>query len=326
VRAHNLRIDRLEVPRAGLTAISGVSGSGKSTLVDHVLHRNWMRFEGEAVEDVGAVDSIEGFQYLKKVVLVPQQPLGRSVRSNAVSFVKVLPILRDLLGRIPAAREAGLKPRDFSFNVSGGRCEACRGLGSVVQEMHFLPDVEVTCEVCKGRRFREEVLAVTWRGRSILGILEMTAEEAAREFRGLPGLSERLKPLQEVGLGYLRLGQPTSALSGGEAQRLKLASFLAAETPLSGHLFLLDEPTTGLHARDVNDLLRALRALAAQGNGVVVVEHHLDFLAACDWIIDLGPGAGSAGGRVVYAGKVEGLLHCRESVTGRALRDRAPHL
>jgi excinuclease ABC subunit A len=323
IGAHNLRIEQLDLPLRGITGISGVSGSGKSTLVDTVITRNWKRHKGLQVEDVGAVGSIEGFGAFDEVVLVGQEPLGRSTRSNAVSFIKVLPRIRELLASSPEAAARGLKARDFSFNVSGGRCETCRGLGSVVLEMHFLPDVEVTCEVCKGRRFKQEVLEVTYRGRSIQSILELTADEASAIFKDHQEIITRLRPLQEVGLGYLRLGQATSTLSGGEAQRLKLAAFLAEGGRRNRRLIIFDEPTTGLHARDVARLLQALRALTARGDGVLVVEHHLDFLNACDWIVDLGPGAGEDGGRVVYEGPVEGILRCAASITGKAL---AAHL
>jgi excinuclease ABC subunit A len=323
LRANNLRIDDLSIPLQGIVAVSGVSGSGKSTLVDEVIYRNWRRFQGQPVEDVGPARSITGFEALDEIILIGQEPLGRSTRSNAVSFVKVLPILRTLLAKTPDAEARRLKPRDFSFNVPGGRCEICRGLGTVILEMHFLPDVEVTCEACKGRRFREEVLEVSYRGRNIQAFLEMTADEAGHALRDTPDVVRRLRPLQDVGLGYIRLGQPTSTLSGGEAQRLKLASFLAEGGSQGKRLFLFDEPTTGLHARDVGRLLAALRALNHRGDCVLVVEHHLDFLAASDWIIDLGPGAGDEGGRIVCAGPVEEVLRCKESITGRTL---AAHL
>jgi excinuclease ABC subunit A len=328
LRAHNLRIESLSIPLEGIIAISGVSGSGKSTLLDEVIHRNWLRYRGEAVEDVGRIRAAQGYEQLDDVVLIGQEPLGRSVRSNALTFVGAFPAIRDLFSKNPAARALGLKPRDFSFNVPGGRCEVCKGLGTTILEMHFLPDIEVTCEACRGKRFREEVLEVSFRGRSILQTLEMTADEAARFFADVPEIVRRLAPLQEVGLGYLRLGQPTSTLSGGEAQRVKLASFLAegsdSQKPLVKRLFLFDEPTTGLHARDVGRLLEAIRALIRRGHSVVVVEHHLDFIAASDWVIDLGPGAGDEGGRVVYQGPVEGLKRSSASSTGRAFSGLLP--
>lgn len=319
VRANNLDIEALEIPLHALVAITGVSGSGKSTLLDEVIHRNWRRHRGLAVEDVGSAHRIDGFDQVDDVLLIGQEPLGRSVRSNAVSFVKVLPVLRDLLAKSPESRARRLRARDFSFNVPGGRCEACKGLGTVVLEMHFLPDVEVSCEACKGRRFREEVLQVAYRGYTIRGMLEMTADEAAAVFADRPEVARRLLPLQQVGLGYLRLGQPTSTLSGGEAQRLKLASFLAEGRAAKRRIFLFDEPTTGLHARDIALLLEALRRLLAQGDSVIVVEHHLDLIGRADWVIDLGPGPGEDGGRIVFAGPPAGLRSCRDSATGRAL-------
>ncbi len=317
--AHNLKIEHLEIPLAEITAVTGVSGSGKSTLLDEVIHRNWLRFQGRPVEDVGRVEGIEGFEALEEVSLIGQEALGRSSRSNAISFTKVSSPIRDLFARTPEAAARGLRPRDFSFNVPGGRCETCKGLGTVVLEMHFLPDVEVACESCNGRRFRPEVLEVSHRGRTILGVLEMTADQAEAEFADHPEIVRRLRPLQDVGLGYLRLGQPTSTLSGGEAQRLKLASFLAEGSRTGRRLFLFDEPTTGLHARDVARLLGALRSLCARGDAVIVVEHHLDFIAAADWAIDLGPGAGDEGGRVVFEGPPTALAACKTSHTGRAL-------
>jgi len=318
-RANNLRIEQLEIPLAGIAAVSGVSGSGKSTLVEEVIYRNWLRYAGRPVENVGEARSISGFESFEEVVLIGQEPLGRSARSNAVSFVKVLPLLRGLLAATPEARERRLRPRDFSFNVPGGRCETCKGLGTVVLEMHFLPDVEVACEACRGRRFRDDVIEVNYRGRNIQTLLETTADEASRLFRDFEEIARRLRPLQEVGLGYLRLGQPTSTLSGGEAQRLKLASFLAEGARKGRRLVLFDEPTTGLHARDIARLIAAMRALIARGDSVLVVEHHLGFLAQADWIVDLGPGAGDEGGRVVYQGPAGELARRRDSITGRAL-------
>jgi excinuclease ABC subunit A len=320
---HNLKIEELAIPLYGLIAVSGVSGSGKSTLLDEVVYRNGRRFRGLPVEEVGAARSIDGYDTFDEVLLIGQDPLGRSTRSNAVSFVKVLPLIRDLFARTPDAKERRLRPRDFSFNVPGGRCEICKGIGTVVLEMHFLPDVEVACEACKGRRFRQDVLEVAHRGRTITGVLDLTADEAAAAFADHPEIARRLRPLQEVGLGYLRLGQPTSTLSGGEAQRLKLASFLAERPSVGRRLFLFDEPTTGLHARDIARLLGALRLLTARGDVVIVVEHHLDFLCHADWNIDLGPGPGDEGGRVVYEGPIDGMIRCAASFTGKAL---AAHL
>lgn len=319
-REHNLRIGRLEIPRQGLTAITGVSGSGKSTLLDAVLYRNWQRQSGRAVENVGAVARIQGLEAIAETHLIAQDPLGRSSRSNPISFVKAYTEIRALLAGTLDARRRRLGAGAFSFNVKGGRCEACRGLGTQVLEMYFLPDVEATCETCRGERFRSEILTVRWRGKNIRQILAMTVDRAARFFHREPRVLRRLAPLQDAGLGYITLGQSTATLSTGEAQRLRLAAFLAKGQSDEQHLFLFDEPTTGLHARDVGTLLRALRALIARGHGVIAVEHQLDFIAAADWIVDLGPGPGRAGGRIVHAGPLARLLDHPTSVTAQALR------
>ncbi len=323
LQAHNLRIPRLRIPLGRLVAISGISGSGKSTLLDTVLHRNWLRRKGATVEDVGAVEQIEGWDTFEDVQLVGQSVLGRSVRSTPLSFVQAYPEIRALFAGTLKARQLGLSPGAFSFNTPGGRCESCRGVGTQTLEMYFLPDVEVPCETCDGRRFGPEVLAVAWQGKTICDVLSMTVTEATQLFRKEARIVQRLAPLREVGLGYITLGQSTSTLSGGEAQRLRLASFLARSHGHERHLFLFDEPTTGLHARDVERLLRALRALIAAGHSVIVVEHHLDLIRASDWVIDLGPGAGKDGGRVVYQGPPEGMLSQAGSITARCL---AAHL
>ncbi len=319
---HNLRIDRLRLPLNRLVAVTGVSGSGKSTLLDAVIHRNWLRRAGKPVEDVGAVGSVTGFDGLEDVHLVGQELLGRSSRSNPISFVDAYGEIRKLLAGTLAARQRRLQAGAFSFNTAGGRCEACKGMGSQVLEMYFLPDVEVTCEACEGHRFRPEVLEVTWREKNIHDILQLSVDEAGAFFGSEPQIVARLSPLREVGLGYLRLGQSTTTLSGGEAQRLRLAGFLAKGDGDGRHLFLFDEPTTGLHAQDIERLLRALRGLLARGHGVIVVEHNLDLIAAADWVIDLGPGPGEEGGRVVCEGPLTALLTHESSVTAQALRAR----
>jgi len=321
-REHNLKIARLSVPLGGLVVITGVSGSGKSTLLDEILYRNWLRRQGRTVEGVGEVGEISGLQRITEAHLVGQDLLGRSSRSNPISFVKAYGEIRKALAGTLLARQRSLDAGAFSFNTPGGRCEACRGMGLQTLEMFFLPDVEVVCETCGGQRFRPEVLAVTWRGKNIDEILKLTVDEATEFFAPEPRVVERLAPLRNVGLGYITLGQSTNTLSGGEAQRLKIAAFLANGTRDERHLFLFDEPTTGLHGRDVSRLLGALRALLGRGHAVIAVEHHLDFIAAADWVIDLGPGPGKAGGRLVYAGPVAGLLQQSESPTGRALRVR----
>lgn len=320
IRQHNLDIPKLTIPLDRLVVVSGVSGSGKSTLVDDVLYRNYLRHAGRAVEDVGTVDRCLGFEQLSDVVLLSQDPPGRSSRSNVITYVGLLSSVRARLAGTPSARKARLKPGAFSFNVKGGRCEICEGLGQVTVEMHFLADLQVQCEACRGRRFQEKVLAVTWKGRNILQLMDLTVREALDFLADLPDAVRRLDPLVQVGLDYLRLGQSTATLSGGEAQRLRIASFLAeGRVARDAKLFLLDEPTNGLHARDIDRLLAALRALIQEGHGVLAIEHQLDFIRAADWVIDLGPGGGEHGGRLLYAGRVSGLVRCEDSSTARAL-------
>ncbi len=321
-REHNLRIERLSLPLNRLVAITGVSGSGKSTLVDEVIYRNWLRRKGRPVEDAGAVESLEGFEAVEETHLVGQDLLGRSSRSNPISFVDAYGEIRKLLAATLAARQRRLAPGAFSFNTAGGRCETCKGMGTQELEMYFLPDVEVTCESCGGQRFRPEVLEVAWHGKNIHQILGMSIDEATAFFQGQGHVVERLAPLREVGLGYILLGQSTTTLSGGEAQRLRLASFLAKGDAAGRHLFLFDEPTTGLHARDIEKLVRALRGLLSRGHGVIAVEHNLDFILLSDWIVDLGPGPGVEGGRVMFTGTVGELLQ-DGGLTGQALRARA---
>ncbi len=321
VRAQNLDIPEIDLPLGRIVAITGISGSGKSTLLEGVIYRNWLRASGQPVEDVGEARAITGFEHITEVHLVGQSFLGRSSRSNPISFVQAYPEIRKLLATSIGARHHGLAPGAFSFNTPGGRCETCRGVGTQTLEMYFLPDVQVTCEACNGRRFRREVLEVTWREKNIADILEMTVDESTRFFRKEPKIVERLGPLREVGLGYITLGQSTATLSGGEVQRLRLASFLAKSHRRERHLFLFDEPTTGLHARDIEKLLKALRSLIAHGHSVLVVEHHLDLIRAADWVVDLGPGAGPEGGRVVYEGRAHTLLAHPHSLTATALRE-----
>ncbi len=318
---HNLRIPDLRIPAAGLTVVTGISGSGKSTLLDEVIYRSWLRRRGRPVEGVGSVTSIEGLAEIDEAHFVGQDLLGRSSRSNPISFVQAYGEIRALLAATGLARRHRFDAGTFSFNTPRGRCEACRGMGTQTLEMFFLPDVDVTCESCGGKRFRPEVLQVEWQGKNIHEILNLTVDEAAEFFATQPRVVARLEPLRAVGLGYLILGQSTATLSGGEAQRLKIAAFLAQTTARQHHLFLFDEPTTGLHARDVGRLLGALRGLIAVGHGVIAVEHHLDFIRAADWVIDLGPGAGDAGGQVVYSGAVAGLLAHETSLTAQALRE-----
>ena len=355
-RARNLRDIDVSIPIRALTAVTGVSGSGKSTLVHNVIVRAAAARLGRAAgatgaaapldsdEDApGAHDALEGVERLAGVVLVDQSPIGKSPRSNPVTYVRAFDPVRKLFAETAAARRRGFTPAHFSFNTEAGRCPECRGDGHQRIEMHFLPDVFVTCEACRGRRYRPEVLAVEWRRRSIAGVLELTVDEALTFFRGVPAVGRGLWILQAVGLGYLALGQPATTLSGGEAQRLKIARELVRAPsrregqrtvrkprkrgrPARGILYVLDEPTTGLHNADMRALVRVLDELVLRGNTVLVVEHHLEMIARADWIVDLGPEGGPSGGRVVVQGTPETVAGCEASHTGRALaaREREP--
>jgi len=338
IRARNLRGVDVAFPLRALSAVTGVSGSGKSTLVHDVLYRALAGRFDESPADPGAEiatwDALEGAEWLTGVTLVDQSPIGKSPRSNPVTYAQAFDGIRKLFAGTPAARRRGFKAGHFSFNTKDGRCPACRGDGHERIEMHFLPDVFVECEACSGRRYRPEVLAVEWRGRSIADVLDMTVDQAIAFFGGEPAVARGLWILQSVGLGYLRLGQPATTLSGGEAQRLKIARELAAspatrgkargKRPARGTLYLLDEPTTGLHDEDMRALTRVLDELVARGHTVIVVEHHLGMIARADWVVDLGPEGGDAGGRVVAQGRPAEIATCVESHTGRALvaRDR----
>ena len=329
-RAHNLDGLTVRIPLGTVTAVTGVSGSGKSTLVNDVLFRQLERhFEGRHTakehlgETVGEVRRLAGVEALEGAVLVDQAPIGRTPRSNPVTYVKALDDVRELFAANPLARARGYTPGTFSFNVAGGgRCEACEGAGHVQVEMVFLADVFVPCEACGGKRFKREVLDVRVKGYSIADVLEFTVDEALRRFRHQEHLGRALWHLAEVGLGYLRLGQPATTLSGGEAQRLKIARELAAAGRRKGRkLYILDEPTTGLHLDDVRVLLGVLDRLVDAGNTVLVIEHHLDVIKRADWVIDLGPGAGADGGKLVVEGTPEAVAACERSETGKWLRD-----
>ena len=326
-RAHNLQGIDVALPIGRFTCLTGVSGSGKSSLLVDVLHGNALRVRGQPVDSVGACSSIEGLDAFGEVVLVDQAPLGRSSRSNPATYLKAMDELRQRFAKTVDAERLGLSAGAFSFNVAadkgGGRCEACGGHGTQTLEMHFLADVTVVCDACNGRRFGEKILGVKWHGLSILDCLELTVDEALERFATIEEtakLTARLRPFAEVGLGYLKLGQPTATLSGGESQRLKLAAHLQARASGTGAtLFLLDEPTTGLHGSDVEVLLAVLGKLLAAGHTVVAIEHNLDFIRRADWLIDLGPEGGMGGGALVCAGSVEEVAACRASHTGRAL-------
>jgi excinuclease ABC subunit A len=328
-RLHNLHGTDVDIPLGTLTAVTGVSGSGKSTLVHDVLYRQLeARLHGEHSakshlgEAVGAVSSLGGWEHLKDVVLVDQSPIGRSPRSNPVTYIKAFDEIRELFAAQPLARQRKYTAATFSFNLPGGRCEQCEGAGAVLVEMVFLADVFVPCDACGGTRYEREVLDVRINGVSIHDVLQWTVDEAITRFLHQPKLGAALWQLQQVGLGYLRLGQPATTLSGGEAQRLKIARELAKAGKREGRkLYLLDEPTTGLHLDDVRVLMQVLDRLVDAGHTVVVIEHHTDVIKRADWVIDLGPEAGAAGGRVVVQGTPEQVAACAASHTGRYLSE-----
>ena len=326
-RAHNLRSVSCDIPLGMLTCITGVSGSGKSTLVHDVLYRALAHRLGEAdiADPTHLYDTLDGSQYLDGVVLVDQSPIGRTPRSNPVTYMKAFDGIRDLFASLPDAKRKGYGPGFFSFNVPGGRCEVCQGDGTVTVEMQFLADVELPCEECNGTRFKAGVLDVRYKGKNIHDVLNMTVKEALQFFAGHVKIQDRLRVLDDVGLGYVRLGQSATTLSGGEAQRVKLASHLANARPAGGKraknrlLYILDEPTTGLHFDDVSKLLSALRQLIDGGGSLLVIEHNLDVLKAADWIIDLGPEGGRRGGEIVAVGTPEQIAAVPASHTGQWL-------
>ena len=319
-RAHNLRDVDVEIPLGLLVAVTGVSGSGKSTLVENVLYGTYQRSRGVVDVEPGECDALEGLDALEDVTLVDQRPLGRSTRSNPVTYVKAYDDVRKLFAATPEAKRRGITPGHFSFNVDKGRCPECKGTGVTEVDMQFMAPVTVTCDRCQGRRFQPAVLAVRWNGLDVHDVLELTVDAAVEVFAGERRLVKKLKLLTEVGLGYLRLGQPTSTLSGGEAQRLKLASFLDRPASDGQRLFLFDEPTTGLHLADIDLLYRTLRRLVQRGDGVVVVEHSPDLVARADWVVDLGPGGGVHGGDVLFSGPLEAFLDDGTSASAEELR------
>jgi excinuclease ABC subunit A len=318
-REHNLKDIDVEIPLGLLTVVTGVSGSGKSTLVNEILYRRLAREVYGSHEEPGAHDAIEGIDQIDKVIRIDQAPIGRTPRSNPATYTGLFTPIRDLYAMLPESRERGYKPGRFSFNVKGGRCEACQGDGLKRIEMNFLPDVYVTCDLCRGRRYNKETLQVKFKGYSIADLLEATVEEALPLMENQPQIKAKLQTLYDVGLGYVHLGQSATTLSGGEAQRIKLAKELSKRQ--TGRTFyLLDEPTTGLHFDDVRKLLDVVQRLVSLGNTVVVIEHNLDVMKSADWIIDLGPDGGEYGGRVVASGTPEQVSRNKKSYTAEALR------
>ncbi|MDH3663065.1 MAG: excinuclease ABC subunit UvrA, partial [Alphaproteobacteria bacterium] len=317
--ANNLRNVDVKFPLGTFTCITGVSGSGKSTLVLDTLYPVLARHLHRSRKHAAAHDEVKGLDHLDKVVDIDQSPIGRTPRSNPATYTGCFTPIRDWFAGLPEAKARGYKPGRFSFNVKGGRCEACQGDGLIKIEMHFLPDVFVTCDVCDGQRFNRETLEVKYRDHSIADVLDMTVETAVDFFQGVPPIRHRMETLQKVGLGYIKLGQSATTLSGGEAQRVKLAKELARRAT-GDTLYILDEPTTGLHFEDVRKLLEVLHALVEQGNTVLVIEHNLEVIKTADYLVDLGPEGGTGGGRIVAAGTPEEVARVKESYTGAYLQ------
>ena len=316
---HNLRNITVSFPLSQLIAVTGVSGSGKSTLVNHILYNALAKRIYNAREVPGRHRSITGADQIDKVIHVDQSPIGRTPRSNPATYTGVFDHIRRLFAETPEAKVRGYQPGRFSFNVKGGRCENCTGDGTIKIEMNFLPDVYVPCEVCHGARYNRETLEVHYKGRSIAEVLDMSIEEALELFAPLPAIARHLSTLVDVGLGYVRLGQPAPTLSGGEAQRVKLASELQKRAT-GRTLYVLDEPTTGLHFEDIRKLLGVLGRLVDAGNTVVVIEHNLDVIKTADWLIDMGPDGGSRGGSVIAEGTPEQIAANPKSYTGSFLK------
>ncbi|MBR4234999.1 MAG: excinuclease ABC subunit UvrA [Clostridia bacterium] len=319
-RAHNLKGIDVSIPLGVFTCVTGLSGSGKSSLVNDILFKSLSRSLNRSHEKPGAHDGIEGISQLDKVIAIDQSPIGRSPRSNPATYTGLFDLIRDVFATTADAKARGYKNGRFSFNVKGGRCEACSGDGIIKIEMHFLPDVYVPCDVCGGRRYNRETLEVRYKGKNIYEVLDMTCDEALEFFSALPKLRSKLQTMVDVGLGYVKLGQPSTQLSGGEAQRVKLAAELSRKAT-GRTLYVLDEPTTGLHPADVEKLNEVLFRLVDAGNTLVVIEHNPDVIKSADYIIDMGPEGGDAGGRVVAAGTPEQVAQCSESYTGQFLKD-----
>jgi excinuclease ABC subunit A len=320
---HNLKNIDVEFPVGKFVVVTGVSGSGKSTLVNEIVHKALANKLHRTRTKPGEHESVEGIEAFDKVIDIDQSPIGRTPRSNPATYTKLFDHIRELYSMTPEAKVRGYKPGRFSFNVRGGRCETCKGDGQIKIEMHFLPDVYVPCETCKGARYNRETLEVRFKGKSIADVLEMSVEEALKFFAKIPKLRRRLQTLHDVGLDYIKLGQPATTLSGGEAQRVKLSSELS-KVATGKTLYILDEPTTGLHFADIEKLLDVLQRLVDAGNTVLVIEHNLDVIKQADWVIDLGPEGGEAGGEIVATGTPEEVAEVEGSFTGEFLRRVLP--
>ena len=316
--ANNLKNIDVAFPLGTLTAVTGVSGSGKSTLVNEILYRSLARTLYRAIDEPGAHAGLDGADLVDKVIQIDQSPIGRTPRSNPSTYTGLFTLLRELFAMLPDARARGYKAGRFSFNVKGGRCETCQGDGVTAIEMHFLPDVYVTCEECKGRRYNRETLEIKYRGKSVADMLDLTVDQALPLVESFPAMATKLRTLQDVGLGYITLGQSATTLSGGEAQRVKLSRELARRAT-GRTLYILDEPTTGLHFEDVRHLLDVLAKLVDQGNTGVVIEHNLDVIKSADWILEMGPDGGEDGGHLTAAGPPEAVAAMADSPTGAFL-------
>ena len=321
---NNLRGVDVKFPLNAFTVVTGVSGSGKSSLVKGILYPALKRHLDEVAELPGEYMSLEGdWQQISHVEFVDQNPIGKSSRSNPVTYVKAYDAIRQLYAEQPLSKQMGFTSQFFSFNADGGRCEECKGAGTITIEMQFMADLELTCESCHGQRFKKDILEVRFAGKNINEVLNMTVSEAVTFFKdnGQKQISDKLKPLEDVGLGYIKLGQSSSTLSGGESQRVKLAYFIGQERQ-SPTLFIFDEPTTGLHFHDIKRLLEAFDALIGRGHTVIVIEHNLEMIKCADYIIDLGPDGGNRGGNVVCTGTPEEVIMCKKSLTGKYLKDK----
>ena len=316
---HNLKNISVKFPLGQFICVTGVSGSGKSTLVNEILYKTIARDLNGSNEKPGKCKEVKGLENIDKIVNIDQSPIGRTPRSNPATYTGVFDIIRDIFAEMNESKVRGYDKGRFSFNVPGGRCEACNGDGVLKIEMHFLPDIYVPCEVCNGRRYNKETLEVKYKGKSIYDVLDMTVEEALTFFDKIPKIKSKIQTLYDVGLGYIKLGQPSTTLSGGEAQRVKLATELSKKAT-GKTLYILDEPTTGLHIADVHKLVNILQRLVDTGNTIIVIEHNLDLIKTCDHIIDLGPEGGDKGGEVLCVGTPEQIVKNEKSYTGKFLK------
>jgi excinuclease ABC subunit A len=318
-RENNLKNITSRFPVGVMTCVTGVSGSGKSTLVNDILYQSVANTINRTKHQVGKHEKVSGAEFFERAIIIDQSPIGRTPRSNPATYTKAFDHIRDLMARTPEAKVRGYKPGRFSFNVDGGRCDNCRGDGFIKIEMHFLADVEIPCEICKGTRYNRETLEVRYKSKNVAQILAMTVDEATHFFENIPSLYDTLSTLQAVGLGYVRLGQSATTLSGGEAQRVKLASELGKRSH-GKTLYILDEPTTGLHFEDIKKLLEVLNRLVNKGNTTIIIEHNLDVIKNADWIVDLGPEGGEGGGTILAEGTPEDVASVTASYTGQFLR------